>query len=115
MIGLNRTTPKKFQLGSPPLVVLQNGGGDEAFGIRPLQFFDYSDTEWGLLYLAQQGSSNLTRTIKLATANKSGFDHTWIKQGQVLDKGSGSDWDRGIGGGNVVRYGEQWILIYDGF
>ena len=115
MIGLNRTTPKKFQLGSPPLVVLQNGGGDESFGIRPLQFFDYSDTEWGLLYLAQQGSSNLTRTIKLATANKSGFDHTWIKQGQVLDKGSGSDWDRGIGGGNVVRYGEQWILIYDGF
>lgn len=105
---------KTFNLGTAPSVVISADGGDEAAGVRPLQFFDYDDDTYGLLYLATATAVPTTRTVKLATSAKSGFNHVWVKQGTVLNPSAG-EWDTEIGGATVCNSGGIWILMYDTF
>lgn len=107
--------PLSFNLGTAPTSVLAaSGAGDESVSIRPLQFFEYDATNWGLLYLAD-GGGNTSRTIKLATSAKSGFAHSWTKQGTVIAAGTGGDWDISIGSATLVKNGSTWIVLYESF
>lgn len=104
--------PMTFQIGTAPTVMLASSGtGDEALEIRPLDFFEYDENTWGLLYAAKSSSLGSTRTFKYATSAKSGFNHIWTKQGTVLSGGGGA-WDEALGGATLAKNGSTWILLY---
>lgn len=109
----NEDVARSFNIGTAPTVVLASSGtGDEAQEIRPLDFFEYDDSTWGLLYAAKSSTTASTRTFKYATAAKSGFNHTWTKQGTVLSGGGGGAWDENLGGATLTKNGSTWILLY---
>jgi hypothetical protein len=106
---------KTFKLGTAPTVVLDiSGVGNETIEIRPLDFFDYSDTEYGLLYTSRLSGTQGDRVFKLATSLKADFNHVWTKQGLVLSPAFGQ-WDDELGGAALTKNGDTWILIYDDF
>lgn len=106
---------KTFNQGTTPTTVFTPVGEDEVDGIRPLKFFSYDSNTYGLLYLAGSMSIAQTRKIKLATSLKSGFNHSWTRQGTVLEGGGAGQWDYKIGSADIVHDGSQWILAYDTF
>jgi hypothetical protein len=113
--GYLKNSLKTFRIGTAPTLILDiSGAGDETIEIRPLDFFDYDEDTYGLLYTSRTGAGQGNRVFKLATSAKSGFNHVWTKQGVVLSP-TPAAWDDQLGGAALTKNGSTWVLIYDDF
>lgn len=91
-----------------------SGVGDEAFGVRSPEIFEFDATTWGMLYMQRSSTSAGGRKgIAYATAPKS-TPHTWTKQGQIIAQGSGGSWDEEPAGATIFKESGTWHLYYDG-
>lgn len=97
---------------NPILQVSATGTAQDDLQIgTPVVVFDATTGMYNLFYNGQSSVDNLWRTF-LATATSPTGPYT--KQGKILDVGASGAFDaKWARGQSLIRYGGQWILVYE--